>query len=79
MLPHADLRLNVVLFQILLSPPSYRFLLVLERRPKLLQFRWDRRAGQLQGFNDITSIANLIFCDEGVGVTLEEGTRCRDV
>lgn len=58
---------------------SYRFLLVFEGGPKLLQFNRDRRAGQLQGFDDITSIANLILSDEGVGIALEEGTRFRDV
>lgn len=54
---------------------SYRFLLVFERGPKLLQFRWDSRTRQLQSFDNITSIANLIFCDEGVGIALEEATR----
>lgn len=49
---------------------SYRFLLVFERGPKLLQFWWDRRARQLQSFNDIASIANLILRDERVGVSL---------
>ncbi len=59
-------------------PSSYRFLLVSEGRPKLLQFRRDGRAGQLQSFDDVTSITNLILSDEGVSVTLEEvvvGTR----
>lgn len=50
---------------------AYRFLLIFKRGPKLLQFRWNWRARKLQGFDDVTSITDLLFCDEGVGITLE--------
>lgn len=58
-----------------LNPPSsYRFLLVFEGGPELLQLRWDQRARQLQGLDDVTSVAHLVLCDEGVGVALEGDT-----
>lgn len=48
----------------------HRFLLIFEGGPELLQFRRDRRPGQLQGFDDVSCVSNLILSDEGVGVTL---------
>lgn len=36
----------------------------------LLQFWRDRRPGQLQGLDDISSVTSLILGDEGVGVAL---------
>lgn len=63
--------------RLFIFPSSYRFLLVFERAPELLELSGDRRAGKLQGFDDISSIANLTLRDEGVGVTLGGDTRCR--
>lgn len=51
--------------------PSYRFLLIFKRHPELFQFRWDRRARQLQSFEDVPSIASLVFCDECIGKALK--------
>lgn len=53
-----------------LHSTSYRFLLVFEGAPELLQFRRDRRARQLQGLDDVTCVASLLLCDEGVGIPL---------
>lgn len=54
------------------SSPSYRFLLIFERHPELFQFRWDRRARQLQSLDDVASVASLVFGDESVGKALAE-------
>lgn len=51
---------------------TYRLLLVFEVTPEFFQIRRHCRAWQFKRFNDVTSIASLIFCDESVGITLEK-------
>ena len=54
-----------------LHVPSYRFLLIFKGHPELFQFRWDRGARQLQSFDDVPSVASLVFSDESVGEALK--------
>ena len=49
---------------------AHGFLLVFEGGPQLLQLWGDRRPRQLQGLEDVSGVAHLVLCDEGVGKTL---------
>ncbi len=57
---------------------SYGFLQLFEVRPEQLELRRDGRSGQLQRFNDVSGVTNLLSGDEGVRETLPHTQRERE-
>ncbi len=58
---------------------SYGFLQLFEVRPEQLELRRDGRSGQLQRFNDVSGVTNLLSGDEGVRETLPHTQREREL